>query len=132
MNSLFAAGTYVRGYLASDDISTATAIALFDADGIAYVQPVNTRLIIDNVVISNGLTASTVTIFADTNGNGTLDAGEELFSASLAINGFSSLGNDGAVASRRLGTSSKNKLFAVASAASVKTRINLVGRVINS
>jgi hypothetical protein len=128
----FPAGKWVRGYLASSDISTAAAVSLFDADGNAVTQTVGTRLIITSLEIRNGATASIITLFADTDGDGALDSGEELWSGSLAVNGGLEMSFLDGLASRKLAASNVNRLMAVASAASVGTRINLVGRIINT
>lgn len=126
-------GFYVSGYLASDDISTAAAIPLFDGNGVSYTLSPGERLIIASVSINNGATASVVKIFADADGDGALDAGEELYAASLAAKAQASPNLAQPIYSRQIGaTAAINKLFAIASASSVGTIIVLNGYVIKS
>lgn len=131
----FPDGTYVRGYMASNDLTTAVPIPLFDANGTAYVIQPGKRLLIDELLLANGAVASVITVFADVNGNGTLDAGEELISMNLGVtfaNAFPSAGL-GPVASRVIGaTTLINRLMVVASIASASTRIMLIGRIVNT
>jgi hypothetical protein len=134
MDNQFPTGMYVRGYIASDDLRTATPIPLFDADGIS-VSPANyltRRMIIDNLLLANGGTSSVITVFADTDGNGSLASGEELVSVSLPANGQVVFPVAGALASRKFAASNVNTLYVVQSVASAATRITLVGRIINS
>lgn len=123
-------GRYVRGYLASSDITTAVDVPLFDRDGIAYVLQVGERLVLDFLSLNNGATASIITLFADKNGGGTLDAGEELYSASVAVNAQNFM-DDAEIVLPRL-TAAGGKLKVVASVASVGSRIIVVGRVVNT
>lgn len=131
---MFPDGQYVRGYLATNDLTTAAAIPLFDANGASVTLQKGQRLLVDELLIANGATASIITVFGDTNGNGTLDAGEELVSVSLGVNLQTALPSaSGTIANRQIGaTAAINKLLAVASAASVGTRIVLVGRIVNT
>jgi hypothetical protein len=129
----FSNGKYVSGFLASNDISTAAAIPLFDANGNAVTLAVGERLIIETVSLNNGATASKITLFADTNGGGTLDAGEELYAATLAANSNNSPTLNMPILGRRIGaTTAINKLFAVASAASVGTVVFINGQIVTS
>lgn len=127
------AGKYFRGYLASSDISTAAAIPLFDADGVAITLAKGERPVIYEGIISNGATASIITIFADTNGNGSLDAGEELVAANLPTNGVAyAPAASSYIMGRQSNGAAVNKLMAVASVASVGSRITVIGNIINS
>lgn len=127
-------GKYFSGYLASNDISTAAAIPLFDADGNSLTLAVGERPVIQTISLNNGGTASKITIFADKNAGGSLDAGEELYAASLAANSNNSPNLDHTpVMGRRIGPlATNNKLFAVASAASANTVIVINGTIILS
>lgn len=128
------AGKFFRGYLASDDIATAAvAIPLFDSDGIAITLKKGERPIIYEGLVSNGATAATVTVFADTSGNGSLDAGEELFAATLAVNSLVAFPQaQGYVMGRQSDGANVNKLLVKGSAASVGTRVVIIGHIINS
>jgi hypothetical protein len=126
-------GKFFRGFLASSDISTAAAIPLFDGDGNAITLKAGERPIIYEALLSNGATASIITVFADTDGSGTLTAGEELFAASLAINANAAFPNaNGYIMGRISNGAAVNKLMAVASAASVGSRITILGNIINN
>lgn len=126
-------GRYFRGFLASDALATDTAIPLFDENGVATTLAAGERPIIYESLISNGATAAKVTIYADTNGGATYDAGEELIVANLAINAYAAMPNgDGYIAGRQSNGAAVNKLRAVASANSVGTVITLVGQIIKS
>lgn len=76
-------GEQVRIEFSSLDATTAAALSLFDSEGVARPLAANERLIIHNLVVSPNNTA-TFYIFDDKNGNGTVDAGERLFSKSSA------------------------------------------------
>jgi hypothetical protein len=134
MSDLFPGGQYFRGYLASDDITTAAIVPLFDNNGVAITIPLNKRPILTSIFLNNGATASIITLFADTNGDSLLTAGEELVSANLAANGSFPFVDDDVIPGRVVtaGSPNKNVLMVKASAASVGTRIVIVGRIINS
>lgn len=123
-------GEYVRGYLASSDITTAVDVPLFDRNGNARVLQVGERLVISFLSLNNGATSSIITLFADKNGGGTLDAGEELYSASVAANAQNFM-DDAELHAPKL-TAVGGKLKVVASVASVGTRIIVVGFILNS
>lgn len=126
-------GKYVRGYLASSDISTAAIVPLFDANGAAYTLLVGERLVIDSLSLNNGATASKITVFSDANGNAALDAGEALYTATLPINGQSSPNLLTPILSRQITPAAANGvLYAVASVASVGSVVFLTGHIITS
>lgn len=134
MSDQFPGGQYFRGYLASDDITTAAVVPLFDNQGVALTIPLGKRPIITTIFLNNGATASILTLFADTNGDSLLTAGEELMSANLAANGSLPFVDDDVIPGRTVtaGSPNKNVLMVKASVASVGCRIILVGRIINS
>lgn len=134
MSDQFPGGQYFRGYLASDDITTAAVIPLFDINGVAITVPIGKRPILTSLFLNNGATASILTLFADTNGNSALDAGEELISSSLAANGSLPFVDDDVIPGRTIaaGSPNKNVLMVKASAASVGSRIIVIGRIINT
>lgn len=134
MSDQFPGGQYFRGYLASDDITTAAVIPLFDINGGSITVPIGKRPILTSLFLNNGATASILTLFADTNGNSALDAGEELISSSLAANGNLSFVDDDVIPGRTIaaGSPNKNVLMVKASAASVGSRIIVIGRIINT
>lgn len=126
-------GKYFRGYLQSDALNVDTAIPLFDENGIAITLAKGERPVIYELLVSNGATTCAVTVYADTNGNAALDAGEELARFTLAANGQGALPSaSGFVAGRQSDGATKNKLRAVASVASVGLSITIIGHIINS
>lgn len=129
------AGRYFRGFLASDTLHTTdTAIPLFDQNGNSITLAAGERLIIYECFVSNGATAAKYTIYADTNGNGSYDAGEELIVAGLGVNGVTAFPQAQGYVASRLTTiiAATNKLRATASADSVGSSITIVGHVIKS
>lgn len=133
MSMEITSGRYFRGFLASDTLAADTAIPLFDENGIATTLAKGERPIIYEALISNGATAAKVTIYADTDGGATYNAGEELVVVNLAVNAYGAMPNgDGYIAGRQSNGAAVNKLRAVASANSVGTAITVVGQIINS
>lgn len=127
------AGIWVRGYLQSDTLNADAAVPLVDANGVAITLGKGQRFILEECLLSNGATAAAITVYSDANGGGTYNAGEELVSAILPVNGVAMFPNAGSVVFGRISDGANNgKIRAVASAASVGTRINLIGRIINS
>lgn len=133
MSMEIASGRFFRGFLASSTLATDALIPLFDENGVAITLAKGERPIVYELLISNGATASSVTVYADTNGSGTYDAGEELLVANLAINANVMYPNaQGYLAGRVSNGAAVNKLRAVASANSVGTTISIIGQIINS
>lgn len=129
----FPSGKYFRGFLASDTLNVDAALPLFDMDGVAITLAKGERPVIEEIEITNGATAAVVTIYADTDGSATYQAGEELFVCNLPVAGQASFPQAGGVLAGRVSDgATKNKLRAVASAASVGTKINVIGAIINS
>lgn len=128
-------GEEVRGFLASDDLTTATEVTLRGINYVAAaprVLAVGERLVIDTVVLANGATASVITLFQDQNDDGTVDAGEELISASLPINGALTPNLGTPIICRQVAASVGGKVKAKATAASVGSRIFFTGRIVVS
>lgn len=125
-------GEYFRAYLASDDLSTAAAIPLVDRDGNTRTLVTGERIVISSLTINNGATASKVTIFQDADGDGAVDAGEELYAASLGANGQAAgyFEEVGLMGKRK--PASNGDLKAKASIASVGTTIIITGVIHNS
>jgi hypothetical protein len=101
-------------------------------DGTARVLATGERLVIHTIALNNGATASKITLFCDTDGGGTLTAGEELYASSIGINGNNSPTLTALVGRRVGATAAINKLLAVASAASVGTVIVINGEIIKN
>lgn len=123
----FPAGEYVRGFLSSNDLTTAAAIPLFNSQGVSRTLGARERIVIASLALNNGGTASVLTVFCDVDADGTVDTGEGLYAASLAANGNNSpnledplLGVFGFAPSVK------------ASAASAGTTVVLVGTIIKS
>lgn len=126
--SFLTAGKYVRGFLGSDTLNVDTAIPLLDANGATVTLGAKDRLVILELLLTNGATASVVTVYSDANGSSTYNAGEEFLVANLAANeAINFPAAKGFVMGRQGGAPR-----AIASAASVGTKINLVGVIINS
>jgi hypothetical protein len=126
-------GEYVRAFLASSDLTTAAAITWLDRDGVTRVIASGERVIISDIVLNNGGTASVIQIFQDQDGDGAVDAGEELFAASLAANGQTSASLISPIqTARKSATANNGKVKAIASAASANTKIVLIGWIVNS
>lgn len=126
-------GKYVAGYLASDDLSTAAEVALTDGNGLAYVLAIGERLNLTNIALNNGGTARKITLFSDADGDATLDAGEEIYAATVAANSFNSPQIEVPIRARQIGpTAAKGKLYAVASGASAGSVIVIQGIVTTS
>lgn len=130
---MFPAGKWFRGYLSNDALNTDAAIPLFDEDGTTLTLLLNQRLLVQSITITNGATASIITIYTDRNGNAAYDAGEELVVANLPVNGsIVTPANDAFNVGSQSDGSAKGKLRAVASAASVGTRITVIGRILSN
>lgn len=123
------AGQWVRGYLQSDALNTDTAIPLVDANGVAVSLLKNQRFVLEAAIINAGATSCAITIYSDANGGATYNAGEELVSVILPVNGIAEI-HDTPIFGRNSDGVNQGKIRAVASAASVGTRINLYGRII--
>lgn len=123
-------GEYVRGLLLSDDISAATDIPLFNRDGVSRVVAVGERLVLNFISLNNGATTSTITLFQDNDGGGTLTSGEELYRASIPVSGQNYMDN-GELHLKKV-TAAGGKLRVIASVASVKTSIVVVGFILNT
>lgn len=122
-----AAGNYFRMFLSSDDLTTASDVTLLDAQGNTLIVAVGERVVITDIAINNGATASVVTIFVDTDDDGTVDAGESLYAASLAIKGGVSSSFFTPLQLPRKPTATAGDVKVKASAASVGTTVILTG-----
>jgi hypothetical protein len=127
-----AQGKFVKGYLASNDLTTAAAVPLFDADGNSVTLAAGERVVIYAAILSNGATASIITLFSDADASGAMNSGEEIVSAALAVNtAFSFPAAEGfALGRRATSTANSGRIMAVASAASVGQKITLIGQII--
>lgn len=126
-------GKYVTAVLASDDLSTAAEVALKDGNGNAYVLAIGERLHLVNITLNNGGTARKITLFSDVDGDATLDAGEEVYVATVAANSFNSPNLEMAIRARQIGPAVANgKLYVVAAGASTGTVIVIQGIVTTS
>ena len=131
-------GEEVRGFLASDDLTTAAEVVL---RGINYnaadstperVLVAGERLVIDSVVLGNGATDAVITLFQDQNDDGPVDAGEELISAALLGSTALSPNLHTPIVCRQVASGVGGKIKAKASAGSEGTRIFFTGRIINT
>lgn len=128
-------GEEVRGFLASDDLTTATEVQLrpLNFDGSTYRTLVaGERLVVDTVAFGNGATASIMTLFNDWNDDGTVDAGEELISASLGVNGQFTPNIGTPIICNQVSATYGRKIKVKASAASVGSRVFFSGRIVKS
>ena len=124
MTSAFASGEMVRGILQSGDITTAAPVVLYDqATGAAVTLATGNVFVIYAILVSNGDSASVITIFDDADGDGVVDTGETIFKQSMAANVLS-----GFTFERGFGLTRVPK--AKASAASANTSITILGEVI--
>ncbi len=123
-------GEYVRGLLLSDDITTPVDVPLFDRNGNARTLKAGERLVLNFISLNNGATASVITLFQDNDGGGTLTSGEELYRASIGIAAQNFL-DAGELHLKPL-TATGGKLRVIASVASVKTTIVVIGFILNS
>jgi hypothetical protein len=132
----FPAGKYVRGYLLSNDMTTAVDVPLFDADGNTVTPLVGERLIITELLINNGATQATFTIFTDINYNGAVDAGEALYRVTLVADdtgGFTGMSFDGlAGAAIKASPAGSGKVRVVASIGSVGASVMFVGKLVGA
>jgi hypothetical protein len=126
-----ASGEYVRGFLASDDMTTAVEVPLFNKQGVARVIAAGERLVIGQLIVNNGATVATFTVFSDATADGIVDTGETLFAGIAPVNGsldanplFPLIG----IRSATIGVKTKIK----ASVASVGARVTLVGMVVKT
>lgn len=128
-------GEYVSGFLASDDLTTATEVQLrgLNFDGSTYrVLAVGERLVVDSVSLNNGASAAIVTLFQDENGDGTVNTGEELASASLAASSQFTPHLESPLICNTVTATVQGKVKAKASAASIGSRIMFTGRIIRT
>jgi hypothetical protein len=123
-------GEYVRGYLASDTMNADADIPLFDRDGNARVLKAGERLVLNFITINNGATAATVSLYADKNGGGTVDAGEELYRAAVAVNAQNFM-DSGELHFPKV-TATGGKLRVHAAVASVGSTIVVIGFILNT
>lgn len=79
-------GEPVRFELSSANITAATPLTLWNAQGVARLLAADERLIILSGMMS-AVSISTLIIFADANNNGVVDAGERLVVAYVAAGG---------------------------------------------
>jgi ABC-type proline/glycine betaine transport system ATPase subunit len=127
------AGDYVRAFIASSDLTTAAAVTFLDKDGNTRVIAAGERVVLTDIAINNGGTASIVQVFQDQNNDGAVTAGDELYAANLAANSQNSVPFATPIFSlRKSATAANGKIKVIASAASANTKIVLIGFVLNS
>jgi hypothetical protein len=128
-------GEEVRGYLASDDLTTPQEIKLIpiNYDGSTNrTLAVGERLVIDSLFVCGGSSINTMTIFQDMAATGVLVAGEELIGFKGSANAvFSPYLNTPIICNQATATNPM-KLMIVASTASASTRIFFSGRITRS
>lgn len=79
-------GELVHGEFTSADASTAAAVALYDAQGVARVLAATERLIVESYHMVSAV-ALTVTLFNDNDADSVVDAGEVIGRGSFGANG---------------------------------------------
>jgi len=126
-------GEMIRGFLASSDISAGVTVPLFDRNGVSRALVAGERLILTDVFVSNGATASIITLYQDNNGDAAVDAGEALFAGSYGINGSSTVDlNIFINLAPQVATLTNGLLKVRASTSSVGTRIFVSGIITKS
>lgn len=129
----FPSGETFRSYNASDTFSTVADIAFLDRDGVARLIATGERVIIGDIVINNGATASIYTIFQDANGDGLVTAGDQLFRVALPIDGQAVVNFAACLNARpKVSTVANGIIKVIASAGSVGSTVILAGIITKS
>ena len=73
----------------SGDASTATAVSIFDNNGVAVTLGAKETLSLLSLSVTLDLITQTVEVFDDVNDSGTVDAGDRLWAAGSLVGGVS-------------------------------------------
>lgn len=128
---MFPEGKSVIGRLINTAAGTVQGIAFTDVNGNTHTFATGERLIIDTIVINNRATAKDLTIFQDGDGDGAVDSGEELATATFAAAGNANYVYEKGLASKRINAAATNTFKALASATGAIDVI-ITGEVVKS
>lgn len=126
----FPAGKVVIGKLANTALNSAPVALVFkDINGSTHTFAAGERLVIYEVRAGTRATAKDLTLFQDTDGDATLDAGEEFYVVSFAAAGIWSDEFSDGLPMLKINAGATNKFYAFASAAGASD-VFVLGQVI--